>query len=327
MNKYLLLVVLSGLLFSCKGKRPSLADSNSKVDIEDFIEFFQPLKLPYPLADSMFKRKDRDSSAINYAICTQFIPDTVFTKHFGGATNPKITALGKVSVPKNETYLFIKASTAAKKILYIAVFDKHGKFSVARPLIVSDNDPLTSDFAVMDTKYTLSIIHQRRTEDGQLLYKKDAFVYNDAGLFTLILTESNQGSPKGVSIINPIDTLSRKHKFTGDYLQDKRNFISVRDGKDPSRFVFFVHFEKDEGECKGELKGVAKFVTANMARYNGNNGDPCAIEFTFGDAGLSMKELEGCGNHRDIKCFFEGYFDKRKEQKPKLSPKPQKKGK
>ena len=323
MNKYLLLVVLSGFLFSCKGKRPSLADSNSKVDIQDFIEFFQPVKLPYSLADSLLMRKDRDSSVISYRICTQFVPDTVFTKHFGKATNPKITALGKVSVPKNETYLFIKASTAAKKILYIVCFDKQGKFSVAKPLIISDSDPLTTDFAVMDTKYTLSITHQRKTQDGQVFYKKDAFVYNDAGLFTLILTESNQGSPKGISIINPIDTLSRKHKFTGDYSQDKRNFISIRDGKDPSRFVFFVHFEKDEGDCKGELKGVAKFVTANMARYNGNYGDPCVIEFTFGEAGVSMKELEGCGNHRDIKCFFEGYFDKRKE----LKSKPAKKGK
>jgi hypothetical protein len=31
-----------------------------------------------------------------------------------------------------------------------------------------------------------------------------------------------------------------------------------------------------------------------------------------------MKELEGCGNHRDIKCFFEGVYIKQKELKKKL---------
>jgi hypothetical protein len=322
MNKYLLLVVLSGLLFSCKGKRPSLADSDSKVDVQDFIEFFQPLKLPYSLTDTLLNHREKDSAAlINYKICTQFVPDTVFTKSFGKTASPKITALGKVSVPKSETYLFLKASSGGKKVIYVACFDKNEKFSTAKPLLTSDTDPLVSGFAVMDTKYTISITHQHKSKDGQLFYKKDAFVYNDEGLFTLILTESNQGSPQGISIINPIDTLSHKHKFTGDYSQDKRNFIAVRDGKDPSRIVFFVHFEKDDGGCKGELKGIAKFVTANMARYNGNNGDPCVVEFTFGAAGVTMKELEGCGNHRDIKCFFEGYFDKRKESKPKPSKK------
>jgi hypothetical protein len=30
-----------------------------------------------------------------------------------------------------------------------------------------------------------------------------------------------------------------------------------------------------------------------------------------------MKELEGCGNHRDIKCFFEGSFARQKEIKKK----------
>jgi hypothetical protein len=34
-----------------------------------------------------------------------------------------------------------------------------------------------------------------------------------------------------------------------------------------------------------------------------------------------MKELGGCGNHRDIKCFFEGVYSKRKEIKAKTGKK------
>jgi hypothetical protein len=106
--------------------------------------------------------------------------------------------------------------------------------------------------------------------------------------------------------------MPRKHKFSGDYAQDKRNIISIRDGKDASRFYFFVHFEKDNGECKGELKGEAKFVSPGIARYRSYSG-PCAVEFSFDAGAVSMKELGGCGVHRDIKCFFEGYFQRRKD--------------
>jgi hypothetical protein len=184
-----------------------------------------------------------------------------------------------------------------------------------------DNEPGISGQAGMDSKYTIAITHQRKTTGGLVLFRKDTYVFNEAGVFTLIMTESNETSHKPVPVYDPIDTLSRKHKFTGDYVQDKRNFITVRDGKDNSRLLFFVHFEKDEGSCKGELKGEAKFISANVARYRAN-GDPCTVDFTFGVTGVTMKEVEGCGNHRDIKCFFEGYYSKRKEPKTKPPHKP-----
>ncbi|HEV9036965.1 MAG TPA: hypothetical protein VGQ51_10100, partial [Puia sp.] len=76
-------------------------------------------------------------------------------------------------------------------------------------------------------------------------------------------------------------------------------------------FLFFVHFEKDDGTCKGELKGEAKFVSPGVARYR-SYSDPCAIEFTFIPEGVSLKEIGGCGVHRDIRCYFEGYFERRK---------------
>jgi hypothetical protein len=162
----------------------------------------------------------------------------------------------------------------------------------------------------MDAKYTLTLLHQRKGADGQLFYKKDAYVYNDGGTFSLIMTESNEEAAKPMPVYNPIDTFPRKHKFSADYTEDKRNIVSVRDGKDASRMLFFVHFEKDEGACKGELKGTARFISPNIARYTAN-GDPCSVEFSFGPTTVSMRELGGCGNHRDIKCFFEGEFTRR----------------
>ena len=315
MKKYLLLVVLPALLFSCKSKKVSLAENDDKVDTHDFVEFFQPLRLPYQVTDTLLRRKEPETSIIHYKLFTRLLPDTVLTRYFGKENKPRLYAIGKIKVPDNETYLFIKATTKERKALYILCFDKKNRFAVARPILYSDNEPGISGQAGMDAKYTLSVTHQRKAADGQVYYKKDAYVFNDTGGLILILTESNELKTKIPAIYNPIDTLPHKHKFTGDYAQDRRNIISVRDGRDATRILFFVHFEKDDGTCKGELKGEAKFVSANIARYR-SNADPCVVEFSFNPTGVSMKELGGCGVHRDIKCFFEGYFDKRKDRGP-----------
>ena len=323
MNKYLLPVLLAGLFVACKNKKVSLSENDDKVDAHDFVAFFQPLGLPYQTGDTLLKRKEAEASLIHYAIFTRFVPDSVIARYFPQGTRPRLYAIGKVAVPDNETYLFVKASTPSRKLLYLICFDKKNQFAAFRPVLYFDNEPGVSGQVAMDGKYTVTITHQRKAPDGQLFYKKDAYVFNDAGTFTLIMTESNETAAKPAPVYNPIDTLPRKHKFSADYVQDKRNIISIRDGKDASRMLFFIHFEKDDGECKGELKGMARFISSNTARYTAN-GDPCAIEFSFGPTTVSMRELGGCGNHRDIKCFFEGAFVRRKEvrARPRQPAKP-----
>jgi hypothetical protein len=319
MKQYLFFLAFPVLLLACQGKKKSPAESE-KVDLKDFIGFFQPVKLPFLLTDDSLRKKETDSMAISYKIFSQFIDDTVVTKYFGKGVKPKLYPLGKVKADKKETYLFLKAITSFKKIAYVICFDRSGKFVAAKPLIISITEPGSSNTAVMDPKYTISVTHQRKTPGGQVFYKKEAFVFNPAGGFTLILRESNEATPKSLQIINPIEALSHKHKFSGDYLQDSRNFISVRDGKDASHIVIFIHFEKNDGDCRGELKGSAKFISSGTAVYRAN-GDPCAVEFTFTANRVSIKEVEGCGNHRDIKCFFDGSFLKRKELETKSGKK------
>jgi hypothetical protein len=314
MKKYLLLIALPCLLFSCKNKKASLAD-NAEVDVSDFIEFFQPVKLPYQTSDTTLTRHMQESLRIGNKSFEQFVPDTLLTRYFGKTVKPRLYASGKVAVKKNETYFFVKALAPAKKLLYVLVLDKDNKFKTGMPLIIYEGNPRISWLAGMDAKYTISVTRQRKNADGQVFYKRDAYVYSE-GAFILILTESNESSPKTLPVINPIDTLSHKHKFTGDYVHDKRNFISVRDGKDASHILFFVHFEKAGGSCRGELKGQARFINATTAQYR-SNSDPCAVEFSFNGNAVRMKELGGCGNHRDIKCYFEGQYSKQKESKAK----------
>ncbi|HEV2478749.1 MAG TPA: hypothetical protein VGS79_03770 [Puia sp.] len=328
MKKCLLLVVLSallaGALCSCKNKKISLAANDDKVNIADFLAFFPPLKLPYAVGDTILRRKEPEADVINYSLFTRLIPDSILLHLFGHTTHPHLYAMGKIRVPDAESYLFVKAVARDRRALYILCFDKKDRFGAARPVLYADESDVRAGVtgrAEMDNKYVLTLLHQRRTAEGIIVYHKDAYVYNEDTGLLLILTESNEAKNKIPPVYNPIDTLPRKHKYSGDYYQssgnpavDKRNLVAIRDGRDGSRFLFFIHFEKEEGTCNGELKGEAKFVSAGVARYR-SYSDPCALEFSFGSEGVSIKETGGCGVHRDIKCFFEGYYERRKTTK------------
>jgi hypothetical protein len=257
---------------------------------------------------------------------TRLVPDSILVHLFGKTTHPHLYAIGKIKVPDAESYLFVKAVAKDRRALYMLCFSKKNRFGAARPVLYSDESDVRAGVtgrADMDAKYTLTLLHQRRMANGTVVYHKDAYVFNEDTGLLLILTESNEAKNKIPPVYNPIDTLPRKHKFSGDYYQssgnhaqDKRNLVAIRDGRDPSRFLFFIHFEKEEGTCNGELKGEAKFVSPGIARYR-SYSDPCALEFSFGSEGVSLKEIGGCGVHRDIKCFFEGYYERRKTTKSK----------
>jgi hypothetical protein len=321
MKKYVLLIALPATFFCCRGKKVSLS-GNESVTANEFIESFETVKAPYEIGDSIFDKEENDSSLIGYKIFTQFVPDTVITRHYPKGTKPDLYPVAKIRNGKKETYLFCKSQTDAKEILYLLCFDKSDRFIASKVLFAYDKN--YHSMAAVDPKWTITVIRRHRSPEGELLYKKDAYVLNGTGGFILILTESNEAAARNLGIINPIDTLPRRHKYSGDYVIDKKNLISVRDGKNTASFLFFVHFEKEAGTCNGELKGEAKFTSPATAQFHGSS-DPCTIHFSFAANKIIMKEIEGCGNHRDIKCFFEGEFTRKKEVKPRL-PVTRKKG-
>jgi hypothetical protein len=311
------MLISTGLivLMGCGHKKGASPGAEAAIEVDDFIGMFRPLSLPQSFSDSSLSRKSKDS-VLHWSVLHQFVADTLIEKHFGKTTRPKLYASGKLAIKNAETYLFVKAIGTEKKAIYILCFDKGKKFTTGMPIVLKDENSEVSYVSSIDSKYALSVSRQRKDGDGKLLFRRNVYVYNDEGLFTLILNESNEEKPKSTEIYNPIDTLTHKRKFTGDYTQDKRNFISFRDGKNNSVVRFFVHFEKDNGKCKGELRGDAKFISPNIARYTAN-GDPCSLQFDFTDKNVRMKELEGCGNHRDIRCYFEGVYARKKEVKGK----------
>ncbi len=121
-------------------------------------------------------------------------------------------------------------------------------------------------------------------------------------------------------MINPIDTLPRKNKISADYIGTKNNLVSVRDGRKAGRIMFFIHIEKNNGECTGELKGEATMKSASVAEFH-SNGNLCAIRLTFTSSSVTVKEIEACGSFRGVRCLFDGVFKKKREVKPKKTSK------
>lgn len=317
--KFLFLICLVIGLESCKGKKKISLSGEDPVEVSDFIEFFQPLNLPVQFSDSSLAKKEKDSLLISYKIFTQFVPDSVLRKVFAKGVKPKIYALGKAVVPKAEQYLFVKTVNADKRAYFLLAFDDKEQFIAGMPLLRPDKQSSTSQSATLDRKYTVTQTMARKNRDGTISEGKDVYVLNVAARnFMLIMTEALED--KITELINPIDTLPRKHKWSADYANGKMNLVSVRDGRKNDRISFFIHFEKDNGACTGELKGEALIKSSNTAEYK-EEGDPCRLKFIFSSNAVTLKEEEGCGSRRGLKCSFDGSFARKKYVKPSAGSK------
>lgn len=309
MKKYFFWLPVLLLIVACKGKKTSLQD-NETVTVEEFIEFFPETPLPIRIADTTLVRKSTDSLQIGYKIFTQFISDSLIKKDFGKGVTPRIFPLGRTQEQDKETYLFIKATTGSKRVAYLATFSANNEFLQMMPLVKTGFDSWSSAYGQLDKKFQITTYHEKKRANNETSFKRNVYIYNSgANEFTLILTEPNEEMIENV--INPIDTFPVRNKFSGDYVKDKKNFIAVRDGRHANEPMIFVHFEKND--CRGELKGTARLVSANMAIFK-ESGNPCELEFTFSNSQVVMKETGGCGSYRDFKCFFEGTYPKKRKE-------------
>ncbi|HEY8388725.1 MAG TPA: hypothetical protein VIK74_08980, partial [Parasegetibacter sp.] len=251
-----------------------------------------------------------DTSTIGISIFNQFAAESLLLNEFGEKSRPKIYPVGKISAAKkDETYLLVKATHGRKSVLYLLCYDQHLNYLTGMPALVDDRDEHTYLRLTIDKKYNITRVMEKRGGDGQVIYTRNVFILNADGELVLILTESNDTSKARENILNPIDTLPQVHKWSGDYTQGKKNLISVRDGRNEEEVLIFIHFEKENGTCRGELKGRARFISPDIARYYEDN-DPCVIEFEFKGNTVKMKEVKSCGRYRDVRCFFEGSFNR-----------------
>lgn len=307
-------LLFAALLYGCKQKKASLS-GEEPVEVGDFIDFFPTVKLPYQFADTSLLRKEKDSLLISYKVFTQFVPDSILTAVFGKEAKPKIYPMAKVEGKK--TYLFAKATAGDKRVAFVLGFDKDDEFVAALPLLRVDASPATQQTAGIDSRFALTRNTTRKNADGSISEGRDVYdLPADGNSFSLVMTDALDD--KVTELINPIDTFSRKQKFSADYGSGKMNLVSFRDGRKSDRLNFFIHFEKNGGECTGELKGEAIIKSASQAEYR-EAGEPCSLQFNFTSSSVTIKELDGCGSRRGLRCTFNGVYAKKKEAKPKAT--------
>ncbi|TMI80349.1 MAG: hypothetical protein E6H10_13905 [Bacteroidetes bacterium] len=301
------------IVLACKHKKKVSLSGEEPVNVTDFIESFRPVSLPYQVLDSEVARNRTDTLLISYKVFTNLVPDSILDRAFGKGVKPKIYPMGRIRSDQGN-YLFIKAFSSDRKGILVLCFDKNNNFITGMPVLQLDANPATQQFFVIDKRYTLSKNIIRKNQDGSISDGKNVYVLNEpAKSFLLIMTDALD--EQAMELINPIESFSKKNKFSGDYVKSKSNLVSIRDNKKPDRMTFFVHFEK-KNNCVGELKGEAGFTAANTAIYH-SSGDPCVLRFNFSSSSVTVTEMEGCGSHRGLDCVFEGTFPKKKEPKKK----------
>ena len=295
------------LLLSCSST-PKDINKDEDIETTDFINAFPEKTLPIQFQQKDLAQKESDSFYTKSKVIAQFIPDSIF-KTLGKTKDIRFYRKGRYKAEDTEeTYLFLSAEKKGRKAVYILCFDKENVFRAAMPLVEKSTDSHISVDGMLDKK--LTVIKQRNSTsaNGLAYYNKSAYVYNTEGLFTLILTESNEPVVEK-TVYNPIDTLSKKDPLSGDYKIDKKNFVSIRDGGKPGKLLFFVNIEKSGNSCDGSLRGDMSQVKPRVYHYN-KADDHCVLEFSFSGKTVQVKELEACGNHRGVRCSFDGKYRK-----------------
>jgi hypothetical protein len=308
MKKCLPLLLLV-LVWGCKEKKVDLS-GDAPVKVGDFVAVFPKVTLPYAVADTNLS-KAGDTITIGYKALIQFFPDSAVTLLTGKNKKTTIHPVGLIEKEK-ENYLLVKF-TGPHKQMRLAVFvtDKKNKYLASKELLQTGNEDGYIHSVNVNREPTFIISKEKMGKDNNIQFTRAGWVYTNDGVFMVVINDTNE-DPLKSAVINPIDTLPRKNKFSGDYVQDKKNYISIRDTKKPNVYQFFIHFEKNEGSCTGELKGEFTMKDAATAIYK-ENGDPCVIDFRFDGNEITLKEQGSCGNHRGIKCYFNDSFTKKKE--------------
>lgn len=300
-------IVLIGLaLWSCNSGKTD----EKGFSYERFAELFPPEQATYQLTDADLQT-NKDTTAIRSEEFAKFISDSVKKKLFGKPGKVKYIALARVKAPEKTSYYIVKAISGAKRVALLLPFT-NDQFDVVFPFLIPDSDPSTTQTSTIDkSKAIIKGVSQKKS-GGDVAEGREVYQYvPEAKQFTLLVTNPLNNIAE---VINPIDTLPRKHKFSGDYLKDKKNFVSIRDGRSSNELLLFIRIEK--GDCTGEIKGTLLLTSSTKAVYR-QGGDPCDLSFQFGSNSVTVKEGGACGSRRGLDCSFDGTYNRKKEAKPK----------
>jgi hypothetical protein len=309
MQKLAFWIVLVLLFVACSDKSKDI-NIDDEIETVDFISSFPEKTLPIQFNYKDLIKKESDSFFLKPSVVEKFIPDSIFNKEFPKIKNTRFFRKAKYKAEETEeTYLFLEAEGNNKKAIYLICFNEKNEFATGMKLLEKSAELGVAMEGVLDKRLTIIKTKNKETKDKKSYYEKSAFVYNTEGVFTLILTESNAPIEKQ-TIYNPIDTMEKKNPLSGDYKIDDKNFVSIRDASKAGKLQFFINIEKPGGKCNGSFRGDLVQIKPNIYHYS-KADDHCVMEFSFTGKRVQIRELEACGNHRGVRCSFDGKYNKK----------------
>ena len=303
-----------------KGKEPEAAPG---FDYTAFSQGFPTVSLPYQLSDSSL-RKSVDTSVIRTPGFAGMIPDSLTRKVFSKNTKVKYVGLASIKASNEVQYFVVKGKGGERQAAWLLAFSKGAPGGVI-PFLLPDEDPATAQVSSIDKANAIIRAIVQKRADNTVAEGREVLSYDaPAKQFRMVLVNALDNG--NAAILNPIDSFPRTRPFTGDYVKDKKNIVSIRDGRTPNELRMFIHIESgEEGEdaCSGELRGDLVLISSTAAVFR-KSGDPCVMNFRFTANSVTVTEEQGCGAHRELTCSFNGSYPLKKPAKPKSAAKKKK---
>ncbi|RAJ83275.1 hypothetical protein CLV59_103236 [Chitinophaga dinghuensis] len=313
MKRYLLLLLTIGVFAACKTKK-SGHGGDEPMTLEEFQDQFPVAQLPYKLSPDSLKLSLADSLALDTADIHRFLTDTLTKGDFAKTEKVKFWPLQRMTGNPVD-YMVVKASGRSGTVAYLCFMDKKKGHFLKRIRVADAGRNGVFASVQIDNRNVVKLTEEVQNGNNRETQREDFYGVSADGSATLIMTNTSSPSAPG-QIFNPLDTLPRKHKFSGDYTSGDLSLVSIRDGEDGKSFQFFITFSKDNGKCKGEVSGKGQYLAGNRGEYK-DKETSCGIAFQFSAGRVAIREIGGCGAYRGIKCFFEGNFAKKAEKKKK----------
>ncbi|SCC28375.1 hypothetical protein GA0116948_105168 [Chitinophaga costaii] len=311
MKQILLAIFILGICLSaCHTKKAKVLHGDPQT-FDEFKSMFTPAAAPFKLPADTLAIKLPDSLALKPATVQRFLNDTIGQHAFAPGVKRHFYPLYYFQTGEKDNiiqYLVLKVSGSGQSLAYLCIASKKGVYLNSLPVGRVSNADQQVQYFSLDSKSTIRVTTEDQV-NGQTAQKEEVFAAYPDGRIALILTNSS-GPVSPEKAFNPIDTLPRKHKLSGDYAAGSDGVISIRDGKDAKTFLFFISFSKNKGGCTGELNGTGTFTGVNKGEYK-DKSSSCGITFRFSAGAVNIKEEGGCGAYRGIKCFFDGVYVKK----------------
>lgn len=306
-----------------KKEKEKEAEAAPGFDYTAFSRSFPARALPYQLTDSSL-RKLTDTSVIRNPGFPGMIPDSLTSKVFSKNTKVRYYALASIKASNELQFFVVKGKGGDRLAAWLLAFSK-GEPGGVIPLLLPDEDPTTAQVSSIDKAGAVIRTITQKRPDNTLAEGREVLSYDaPAKQFRMVLVNALDNG--NAAILNPIDSFPRTRPFTGDYAKDKKNIISIRDGRTPNELRMFIHIESgEEGEeaCSGELRGDLVLISSTAAVFR-KSGDPCVMNFRFTANSVTVTEEQGCGAHRELTCSFNGSYPLKKAAKQKTSTKKKK---